>query len=97
MNLCKLLKNHIDKIFYSPMCGYCELTSVGEKSFTCKDYDNNTHMFNEYGHYCVGRNITSEEMMLFPQKHDTDWEAWERQQQTLNVNTWSDLEKNIPK
>lgn len=83
MNLVKILKGHIDEIFYSPLLGEIILIDIEENNnyplkfalSTCSAIQN-IHRFTSDGKYFNGIG----ECQIFPSKVNRDWDLWEKEQ-----------------
>lgn len=82
INLCEILKGHEGEIFYSPCCGYIELTKIG--NFVL--YFDDTFKTDSYG-----RINNRGKCILFPSRNQRDWNKWIKEQKPKVPKTWSEL------
>lgn len=81
INLYEILKGHGGEIFYSPCCGYIELTNVGNYVLYFDDTfkTNSQGKINDRG-----------ECVIFPSKDQRDWNKWVEEQKPKVPKTWSE-------
>lgn len=90
LNLCEILKGHVDEIFYSPLLGDVRIDISGSLLRITKATDrersfllNNNGKINQYS-----------ELMLFPSKDQRDWDKWIKEHKKV---TYDDIEKCLAK
>ena len=91
INLCKILKGHEGKTFYSRAFGYIKLEAI--------ENDVLVFLINTIN-YIIGYNYdgriecTDAEQDLFPSKDQRDWEKWDKENNHETPKTWSELIKD---
>ena len=85
INLCKILKGHEGKQFYSIWFGPVTLKEVTDEGFIINDYD-----------YIIPPNgipNNGGELSFFPSKDQRDWNKWDKENNHKTPKTWNELIK----
>ena len=90
MDLCKILKGHEDKTFYSPCYGYITLKTIKPYCYFSLFFNDNN---SEYKFTKHGKISTSNDAdcVLFPSKDQRDWNKWAEKQKPKVPKIWNEM------